>query len=263
MKILIKGAGDLATGIAHELFHAGHEILMTEIQKPLTVRRKVAYSRVVYEEKAEIEGIEGALVRDGSGILKVTEAGKIAVIVDEKAEVRKIYKPDVLVDAIMAKRNTGTSIEDAPLVIGIGPGFCAGEDCHYVIETQRGESLGKIIPEGRALPDTGIPGEVGGYTAERLIRAEAGGMMTPFVEIGDLVEKGQCVAVTGGIPVYAGMSGIVRGMLPEGTVVSKGLKIGDIDARRIRSLCYTISDKSRCIGKSVKKVIKEENPLYK
>lgn len=251
MKILIKGAGDLASGIAYELWQAGHQILMTEIEIPLAVRRAVSFSRAVYEKEAQVEQAKGILVHTLEEAFDIMKKGCIAVIVDARAEIREKYKPDVLVDGIMAKRNTGTAITDAPLVIGIGPGFTAGEDCHYVIETIRGPELGNIIREGTAVPDTGIPGEVGGYTAERLIRAAADGQLEPIVHIGELVKKGQAVAVTGGVPIYARMSGIVRGMLQGGVFVSEGLKIGDIDSREIEEYCYTISDKARCIGRSV------------
>lgn len=249
MKVLIKGAGDLATGIAYEFWLAGHEILMTDIEVPLTVRRMVAFSRAVYEGEAQVEKAKGILVRNSEEALTVISKGHIAVIVDEKTKIREEYRPDILIDGIMAKQNTGTCKNDAPLVIGIGPGFTAGTDCHYVIETQRGPTLGNVICEGSAIPNTGIPGEIAGYTIERLIKASASGTMEPAAQIGDLVKKGQVVAVTGGIPVYAQMSGIVRGMLQEGVQVEKGLKIGDIDARENQEYCYTISDKARKIGR--------------
>ena len=249
MKILIKGAGDLATGIAYEFWLAGHQVLMTDIEIPLAVRRTVSFSRAVYEGEAQVEQAKGVLVRNLEEALRTMRAGGIAVIVDEQAKIREEYRPDILIDSIMAKRNLGTRIGDAPVVIGIGPGFTAGLDCHYVIETQRGPSLGQVIREGSAIPNTGIPGEIAGYTIERLIRASASGVIEPQVRIGDLVKKGQLGAVTGGVPVYAQMSGIVRGMLQEGVQVEKGLKIGDIDAREKKEYCVTISDKARKIGR--------------
>lgn len=249
MKVLIKGAGDLASGIAYEFWLAGHQVLMTEIEVPLAVRRMVSFSRAVYEREAQVEQAKGVLVQDLEEALAVTGAGRIAVIVDKEAKIREAYGPDILIDGIMAKRNTGTRITDAPVVIGIGPGFTAGIDCRYVIETQRGPSLGAVIREGSAIPNTGIPGEIAGYTIERLIRASASGEIEPKVQIGDLVEQGQEVALTGGVPVYAQMSGIVRGMLQKGVRVEKGLKIGDIDARKKKEYCHTISDKARKIGR--------------
>lgn len=251
MKILIRGAGDLATGIASRLYGAGHQIVMTEIEVPLTVRRTVALSRAVYEEKAQVEDMTGVLVRNRAEAEKVMTDGDIAVMVDEEASCRRWFEPDVIVDAILAKKNLGTKITDAPFVIGVGPGFTAGVDCNCVVETKRGHTLGNIIWRGSAIPNTGVPGNVAGYTIERLIRAAAEGVLEPKVQIGDYVEKGQTVAVTGGEPVYAQMSGIVRGMLQAGVQVTRNLKIGDIDARAEVSHCYTISDKARAIGGGV------------
>lgn len=251
MKILIRGAGDLATGIASRLCRAGHQILMTEIQVPLTVRRTVALSRAVYEKRARVEEMEGFLAEDSQSAQAILERGDIAVMVDPEMSCRSWFAPDVIVDAILAKKNLGTEITDAPFVIGAGPGFTAGKDCNCVVETKRGHTLGNIIWHGSAIPNTGVPGNVGGYTVERLIRASADGVMEPKVQIGEYAEKGQIVALTGGVPVYAQMSGIVRGMLQEGVHVWKNLKIGDIDARTEVSHCYTISDKARAIGGGV------------
>lgn len=251
MKILIKGAGDLATGIASRLYHAGHQIMMTEIDVPLTVRRTVAFSRAVYEQEVIVEDMKGILVSSMQEAQKVFQDGDIAVIVDPSAEIRKEYQPDVIVDAILAKKNLGTTITDAAFVIGVGPGFTAGEDCHCVVETKRGHTLGSVIWEGSAIPNTGVPGNVGGYTIERLIKASANGVIEPKVSIGEMVEQGQLVAMTGNQPVYAQMTGIVRGMLQDGVFVTEGLKIGDIDARCEVFHCHTISDKAKAIGGGV------------
>ena len=251
MKILIKGAGDLATGIASRLYGAGHQILMTEISTPLTVRRTVALSRAVYESCAEVEGMRGFRTDSQEEAGEILSRGDIPVMVDPEAECRRWYEPDVIVDAILAKKNLGTKITDAPFVIGVGPGFTAGNDCHCVVETKRGHTLGNVIWQGSAIPNTGVPGNMGGYTIERLIRASASGKIEPRVKIGDYVEAGQVVAITGGKPVYAQMSGIVRGMLQEDAAVTENLKIGDIDARAEISHCHTISDKARAIGGGV------------
>lgn len=251
MKILIRGAGDLATGIASRLYGAGHQLLMTEIRVPLTVRRTVALSRAVYDGEARVEEMQGKLAGDREEAERIMDAGDIAVMVDEKADCREWFRPDVTVDAILAKKNLGTAITDAPFVIGVGPGFTAGQDCDCVIETKRGHTLGNIIWRGTAIPNTGVPGNVAGYTIERLIRAGADGVLDPRVQIGDYVEKGSVVAVTGNIPVYAQMTGIVRGMLQPGVWVKKNLKIGDIDARAEASHCYSISDKARAVGGGV------------
>lgn len=251
MRILIKGAGDLATGIASRLYGAGHEIMMTEIPVPLTVRRTVALSRAVYERDVLVEEMRGRLAENRETAERIMADGDVAVMVDPDASSAVWYRPDVIVDAILAKKNLGTKINDAPFVVGVGPGFTAGLDCNCVIETKRGHTLGNIIWDGRAIPNTGIPGNVGGYTTERLLRAASDGIINPVVSIGDYVEKGQITAFTGEKPVYAQMSGIVRGMLQPGVKVREGLKIGDIDARAERLHCETISDKARAIGGAV------------
>ncbi len=248
VKILIKGAGDLATGVAWELFQAGHQIIMTEIAVPLTVRRQVAYSRAVYEGQAEVEGVIGVLATTEEEAIALSEQGRIGVLVDPEALVRKVWKPEVVIDAIMAKKNIGTAITDAPLVLALGPGFTAGEDCHAVIETMRGDSLGHPLYIGSAIPNTGVPGMVGGYAIERLIKASADGVMEPVAGIGDIVEKGSILAYTGGQPVYAQIDGIIRGMLQAGVPVKAGMKIGDVDPRKDESLVSLISDKSHKIG---------------
>lgn len=257
MKILIKGAGDLATGIAYRLWEAGHQIVMTEIEKPLTVRRSVAMSEAVYKGSALVEGMRGILVHDEREISRELLEGNIAVIVDANADIRESFRPDVVVDAIMAKKNLGTSIDEAAFVAGIGPGFTASKDCHCVIETKRGDTLGTVIWAGSALPNTGIPGDVEGYTAERLLKASADGTMEPRAAIGERVEKGQIVAVTGSVPVYAQMTGMIRGMLKAQIEVAKGMKIGDIDARCDEKYCRTISDKAKCVGEGVARAIDE------
>ncbi len=251
MKILIKGAGDLASGIAHRLKKAGYHILMTEIEVPLTVRRTVAFSRAVYETEAEVEGIKGILIHNPSEIQEVWKQECIPVIVDEYAYIQSEYQANVIVDAIIAKHNLGTTMEDASFVIGVGPGFEAGKDCHAVIETKRGHYLGKVIWDGYAIPNTGVPGEIGGYSTERIIRATADGDFQPIAHISEVVEKGQIVAFCGGEPIKTQMAGIIRGMLQPGVKVVKGMKCGDIDARCQIDHCFTISDKARAIAGGV------------
>lgn len=251
MKIWIRGAGDLATGIASRLYRSGHQLLMTELPVPLTVRRTVALSRAVYEQQAEVEDMSGVLVHSIEEAIAIQKTGKIAIIIEEPEVILEEYQPEVVVDAILAKRNLGTKISWAPFVVGVGPGFTAGVDCHCVVETKRGHTLGDVIWRGTPIPNTGVPGNVSGFTIERLIKATAGGVMEPKAQIGDIVEKGQVVAVTGGKPVYAKMSGLVRGMLQPGVEVQENLKIGDIDARCEKKNCFLISDKARSIGGGV------------
>lgn len=293
MRILIKGAGDLATGIACRLHRCGYELLMTDIEVPTAVRRTVSFSRAIYEGSAVVEEIEAvycgriesaapdgtasdlrdnehspATICEKAG--KCISAGKIAVVADPEAAVAKYFKPDVIIDAIIAKKNLGTAINDAPLVIGVGPGFTAGVDCHCVIETKRGHYLGKLICNGSAIPNTGVPGDIGGYTTERIIRATADGRFVPLKNIADRVEAGEAVAKvicetaddpaaieeTGKLQeneryektVYANITGIIRGLLQEGVQVFSGMKCGDIDPRCEREHCFTVSDKARAIG---------------
>jgi xanthine dehydrogenase accessory factor len=262
MLVIIKGAGDLASGIALRLFHAGFDIAMTEIAAPLAVRRTVSFSQAVYDGRTQVEDISAVLVQDEAEMCKAFDRKQIAVFVDPAAVIVKQLKPAALIDAIMAKRNTGTSINDAPVVIGIGPGFTAGLDCHAVIETMRGHSLGRVITKGSAIPNTGVPGSIGGYTLERLLRAGADGVFEAKAEIGSLVKKGDVAALVkcggnggsgiaangGAVPVCAGIDGIVRGLLPSGIAVKRGMKAGDIDPRCERSHCFTVSDKALAIG---------------
>ncbi|MDO5405988.1 MAG: selenium-dependent molybdenum cofactor biosynthesis protein YqeB [Eubacteriales bacterium] len=192
-KVLIKGAGDLASGIALRLFRSGFDVVMTEIAVPTTVRRTVAFSPAAYLGKTVVEDVEGILCDSMEVVNRVLKERKIAVVVDEQAEICGKYKPDVVVDAILAKRNLGTRITDADTVIGVGPGFTAGEDCHLVVETKRGHYLGRCIWEGTAIPNTGVPGIIGGYGLERLIRATADGVFYGAVEIGAVVKAGDVV----------------------------------------------------------------------
>ncbi|MCE5219892.1 MAG: EF2563 family selenium-dependent molybdenum hydroxylase system protein [Clostridium sp.] len=263
MIALIKGAGDLATGVAYRLKKCGFNIVMTEISEPTTVRRTVAFSQAVYDNNAEVEGIKATLVSETEEAKKVIKQGNVAVIVDEKAEILKDLKPDVVVDAIIAKENLGTNINDASIVVALGPGFTAGVDCHCVIETQRGHYLGKAIYSGSAIPNSGVPGEIGGYTEERIIRATNDGKILPVSKIGDYVEKGDIVAYVNGIPIFAEIDGIVRGMLQKDVNVFKGMKSGDIDPRCEKNHCFTISDKARSIGGGVLEAILYLNSMLK
>lgn len=255
MIVLIKGAGDLATGIAYRLKKSGFDIVMTEIDNPTTVRRTVAFSQAIFDNEIEIEGIKGIKVNNINEIHKEIKKGNIPIIIDKEANIIKKLKPKVVVDAIIAKKNLRTSINDAPIVIGVGPGFEAKKDCHLVIETKRGHYLGKVIEEGSAIPNTGIPGNIGGYTKERIIRASSNGKIRPVVKIGDYVKKGEVIAYIDGVEVIAEIDGIVRGMLQEGIEVFKGMKSGDIDPRCEKDHCFTISDKARSIGGGVLEAI--------
>jgi xanthine dehydrogenase accessory factor len=254
--ILIRGAGEMASGVAHRLHQSHFKICMIEIPHPLAVRREVTFTEAIYDGEKEVERVRAKLISKTEEIKSVWKKGDIPILVDSDGKkTRNFLKPDVLVDAIMAKKNLGTQINDASLVIGLGPGFTAGKDVHIVIETNRGNNLGKMILNGTAEPDTGIPGEIGGYTIERLLRTMKKGAFHPQKSIGERVNKGSVVAVVDDFPVMAKISGVVRGLLREGVEVKKGMKVGDIDPRGKKELCFTISDKARAIGGGVLEAI--------
>lgn len=251
MKILIKGAGDLASGIACRLHRCGFLVVMTEIPVPTTVRRTVAFSRAVYEKKTEVEDITGVLCRSMEEIEEALSKDQVAVVVDEECGIRDKWNPDAVVDAIIAKKNLGTRITDADIVVGVGPGFTAGRDCHCVVETKRGHDLGRCIWNGSAIPNTGVPGIIGGYDKERIIRAVDNGLFHPAVTIGTVVALNDVVGYVNDAPVLAQVGGVVRGLLQDGVTVFCGMKSGDIDPRGVTGHCYTISDKASAIGGGV------------
>jgi xanthine dehydrogenase accessory factor len=254
--VLIRGAGEMASGVAHRLHQSHFKICMIEISHPLAVRREVTFSEAIYEGEKEVEGIRAKLISKLEEVELTWEQGAIPILIDPDAKIaRNFLKPDVLVDAIMAKKNLGTQVNDAPLVIGLGPGFTAEKDVHIVIETNRGNNLGKMILKGSAEPDTGIPGEIGGYTIQRLLRTMKKGVFHPQRSIGERVNKGAVVAVVEDFPVIAKISGVVRGLLRDGVEVKKGMKVGDIDPRGKREVCFMISDKARAIGGGVLEAI--------
>jgi xanthine dehydrogenase accessory factor len=251
MLVLIKGAGDLASGIALRLRHAHMDIVMTEISRPTAVRRTVCFSQAVYEGSAQVEDVGAVLVKNEGEARECLAQGRIAVIVDPQGAIAPRLGPDAVVDAIIAKKNLGTRLDQAPVVIGVGPGFTAGLDCHAVIETMRGHTLGRVLTTGSALPNTGVPGDIGGYTVERLLRSPADGVFEALAAIGDRVRKGDTVATVNGIPVQAGLEGTLRGLLPSGITVHRGMKAGDIDPRCELSHCFSVSDKALAIAGGV------------
>jgi xanthine dehydrogenase accessory factor len=254
--VLIRGAGEMASGVAHRLNRSHFRVCMLEISHPLAVRREVSFSEAVYEGEKEVEGVWARFISKTRQIQSVWKEGKIPLLVDTDGKETKIFlKPDVLIDAIMAKKNLGTGIDDAPLVIGLGPGFTVSKDVHVVIETNRGHNLGRVILNGNAEPDTGIPGGIAGYTVERVLRTMKKGVFRPQKSIGERVNKGSVVAVVDDFPVIAKISGVVRGLLRGGIEVKKGMKVGDIDPRGKKEFCFTISDKARAIGGGVLEAI--------
>lgn len=290
--IICRGAGDLATGIIHRLHRAGHRVIALETDYPAAIRRQVSFCEAVYDGSAAVEGVTARLVPaladaetdtetysgendtpaahivsekwDSSAIEAVLEAGEVPLLIDQKGESIALLKPDVVVDAIIAKKNLGTTIDMAPLVIGVGPGFTAGQDVHLVIESMRGHNLARIITDGMAQPNTGVPGNIAGFTSERVIHAPAAGYIHDVRKIGDIVQKGDEIAriypdkesydnaLSEYVPVNATITGIIRGLIREGYYFREGFKIADIDPRESElTNCFTISDKARSIAGSV------------
>lgn len=254
--IIIKGAGEMATGVSCRLYRANFKrILMLETPAPVAVRRQVAFCEAIHNASMSVEGIDAICVADDPELHAAWAAGKIAVRVDPAGECIASCKPDVFIDAILAKRNLGTSLTDAPLVIALGPGFTAGTDCHIVIETNRGHDLGRLIYTGAAAANTGIPGDISGYTSERVLRAPADGVFTTGKQIGDPVRTGEIIGLAGSVEVTAQINGVLRGLIRPGSTVRKGLKIGDVDPRGDAGFCHTVSEKARAIGGAVLEAI--------
>ena len=290
--IICRGAGDLATGIIHRLHRAGHRVIALETDYPAAIRRQVSFCEAVYDGSAAVEGVTARLVPaladaetdtetysgindtpaahivsekwDSSAIEAVLEAGEVPLLIDPKGESIALLKPDIVIDAIIAKKNLGTTINMAPLVIGVGPGFTAGQDVHLVIESMRGHNLARIITDGMAQPNTGVPGNIADFTSERVIHAPAAGYIHDVRKIGDIVQKGDEIAriypdkesydnaLSEYVSVNATITGIIRGLIREGYYFRKGFKIADIDPRESElTNCFTISDKARSIAGSV------------
>jgi len=249
--ILIRGAGEMATGVAWRLFQSHFKVLLTEIPQPLAVRRKVSFCEAVYEERQTVEGVEAILIPAVDQAKEVWRNRRIPLLIDPDLSLARALKPDVLVDAILAKKNQGTHLSDAPLVVALGPGFRAGHDAHLVVETNRGHNLGRLYTEGEAEANTGIPGNIGGFTGERVLRAPVSGVFRSDRTFGARVEAGESVAEVDGHPVRAQIGGILRGLIRTNTPVTSGLKVGDVDPRGNAAFCSTISEKARAIGGSV------------
>jgi xanthine dehydrogenase accessory factor len=249
--VVVKGGGDLGTGVVYRLHRAGLRVLVTELPHPLVIRRGVALATAIYQGVVEVEGMVGRRVGSDQEIARAWQEEEIPVLVDPQASVVQRLCPSVLVDATMAKRNLGTRIDDAPAVIALGPGFVAGRDVHAVIETQRGHYLGRTIYKGAATPNSGMPGSTQGVTTKRVLRAPKAGRFEVVCQIGDRVGAGQVVARVDGTPVRAAIDGVVRGLLADGLSVQAGLKVGDVDPRAVVEHCFCISDKALAVGGGV------------
>ena len=291
--VIVRGAGDISTGTIHRLFRAGFELLVLEAERPSAIRRKVAFSEAVYDGRATVEGALAVRIGSAEEAARCRADGHIPLIVDPEGDSIALLKPDVVVDAILAKRNLGTRMDMAPLTIGLGPGFEAGRDVHFVIETMRGHDLGRIISKGSAAPNTGIPGTVGGYGRERVIRAPGAGIFRDGKDIGSFVRAGEvigrievpgsgtgavgttgaevpgsatgAVGTTGAevpgsgmetVEVRTVLTGVLRGIIRDGYPVTEGFKLADVDPRKEEQKnCFTISDKARCIAGSVLELV--------
>lgn len=249
--ILIRSAGDIASGIAVRLHRCGFTLAMTDLTKPTSIRRTVCFSEAVLHDACKVEGITAEKAMSKEDAVRIWARGRIPVFADDEGTARTLLQPDAIVDARLAKVNLDTAITDALIVIAVGPGFDAGKDCHAVIETQRGHYLGRAIYEGSAAPNTGVPGNIGGYTVERIIRAPKSGVFHPAHEIGDQVEADEIVAYVDEMPVRCQIGGTLRGILPDGIQVHQGMKSGDVDPRCRPEHCLCVSDKALSVGGGV------------
>ena len=250
--VVVRGGGDIATGTIQKLWNSGFGLVILETDRPTAIRRKVALSQAVYEGTATVEDLTAARIESTDEIEKEWEKGRIPLLVDSECRCLEDLKPLALVDAILAKKNLGTHRKIAKYTIALGPGFNAGADVDLVIETMRGHSLGRIIREGSAMPNTGVPGIIAGYGKERVVHAPADGTLHILHDIGDSLEKGELLGLIGEVKVPSPLSGLLRGILPDGFAVTKGLKMADVDPRLSEyANCFTISDKARFIGGGV------------
>jgi len=254
--IAVKGGGDLATGVAWRLFQSNFKnIFIMETPNPLAVRRQVSFCEAIYDDNIIVEGVKAKKIFQPEDITIAWQNNNIPVLIDPEWKAIKEIRPHVVIDAIIAKKNLGTDLSEAPLVIGLGPGFAAGKDVHMVIETNRGHNLGRVILSGSPEPNTGIPGNTGGYTHERVLRAPCTGIFHSELNIGDMVKKGQIAGYVDNTPVKIQIDGILRGQIRSNTMVKDKLKIGDIDPRGNIKYCTTISEKARAMGGSVLEAI--------
>ncbi len=249
--VYIRGGGDLASGVAHRLHSAGFTVMIAELAQPLCVRRPVSFAEAVYTGAHTVESVSARLAPDPLLGMAYAVMGEIPVVVDPDGAARQRLHPGVVVDARLAKRKLDTTLNDAPLVVALGPGFVAGQDCHAVVETQRGHDLGRVIWQGGAAADTGQPEPVRGLGPQRVLRAARAGVFRARCQIGDQIPAGEIVAFVDGDPVIAQCAGVVRGLVHDGVPVEAGLKVGDIDPRGVRAHCFTISDKARAVAGGV------------
>ena len=254
--VVVRGGGDIATGTIHKLFRAGFKVLILEIEKPSAIRREVAFCEAIYREKMAIEEVTAKLCSSIEEIERCWLNNEIPILIDPNGDIIKKIKPLVVVDAILAKKNCSTNREMAPITIGLGPGFTAGLDVDVVVESMRGHDLGRLIFEGKAMENTGVPGIIAGIGRERVIYSPCSGIIKNICSIGDIVKKGDTIATIDGNDVKATIDGVLRGLIRDGYKVSEKFKIADIDPRlEEQKNCFTISDKARAIGGAVLEAI--------
>lgn len=255
MLVIIRGAGDIATGIGLRLHRAGFQVVLTDLPRPTAIRRTVSFSQAVRQGSCQVEDVTARLAASPEDAAAIAAAGEVAVLVDPEGACVPVLRPRVLVDAILEKRNLGTRITDAPVVIAAGPGFTAGVDCHAVVETMRGHFLGRVILQGSAQPNTSVPGLIGGFAGERVLRAPADGIFRQLREIGDRVKAGDVAGTVEGQAMICQIDGILRGILPDDTPVYRGMKAGDVDPRCALEHCWCASDKALAVGGGVLEAI--------
>ena len=251
MLTVIRGAGDIATGIALRLWRSGVQVVMTDLSNPTAIRRTVCFSQAIVLGRATVEDVTAVRAETAVKALALLKEGVIPVLPDAEGKCIPQLRPDAVVDAILAKKNLGTTITDAPVVVAVGPGFTAGVDCHAVVETMRGHTLGRTYYTGSALPNTGIPGLIGGFSGERVLRAPADGVFHQRLDIGAMVTEGDVAGEVEGHPMHCTLTGVLRGILADGTPVFKGMKAGDVDPRGQEANCFTASDKALAVGGGV------------
>ncbi|MBU1318633.1 MAG: EF2563 family selenium-dependent molybdenum hydroxylase system protein [candidate division Zixibacteria bacterium] len=256
-RVVVRGAGEMASGVIRCLVMAGFEVIAIEKPAPTCVRRPVCFAEAFFEQRVTVEGVTAVLVNSTEEATAIMGSRSVPLLIDPEAKQLPALEPTAVVDGRMRKRDVDTDLDIAPIVIGLGPGFVAGENCHAAVETNRGRDLGRVIYAGRPEPYTGTPASVNGFSHERVLRSPADGVFTTHCEITDLVESGQVIGEVDGIPVVGRIDGMVRGMIRTGMDVSFGQKIGDIDPRCRKDLCFKISDKAHAIGNAALQALTE------
>ncbi len=254
-RVLVRSGGDLASAVVQKLYRCGFEIVISELEQPRMVRRTVSFSNAVYEGDYEVEGVRAVHVKDVKDISLYLKQKLIPVVTDSEIEILEVYKPDIFIDATLSKKPVTYNKDYMPIVIGLGPEIVSGRDADIVIETCRGHDLGRLIFEGVAKPNTSIPGFIDGYGKERVLRAPCDGKIETLKKIGDIVKKDEIIITVNGMPVRSQINGIIRGLIHPSVMVTKGLKIGDVDPRGSYDYCFTISDKGRNIAGGVLEAI--------